>query len=382
MSPPGLPYDVAIVGLGPVGATLAALLGGRGVRVIVLERETTAYGLPRAAHLDGEALRILDAAGAPVARLGRLLDGFDLVDASGRLLLRGRPAETPPPGFPPGVLVHQPVMEARLRDRLDGLNGVEVRLGHAVTEVAQSDRGVTLRGEGPRGPFEVKAAFVVGCDGARSRIREHVGAELRGGGFEQPWLVVDTVLRHPVRLAPRLLQIADPERPTTYVPFPGPRRRWEFRLRPGEEPEAMGAADSVRALLRPHVDPEAVEVERAAVYVFHDLVARPWRRARVLIAGDAAHQMPPFLGQGLGAGLRDAWALAPLLTQVIRGGDLARLDAFEAARRPHVKAVVRQAVRLGRLVTLPPGPARLRDGLFGLAHRVPPLHRRLLDVRG
>ena len=380
--PPPPRFDVAVVGLGPVGAALAALLGGRGHRVLALEREAAPHALPRAAHLDGEALRILDAAGAPVAALGRPLDGFDLVDARGRLLLRGRPAEAPPPGYPAGALLHQPTVEGALRHRLADLPGVDLRLEHAVRQIDARDEDVTVSGDGPGGPFRARVPFVVGCDGAGSRVREAVGAALHGGGFEQAWLVVDVLLRRPPDLPTRLLQIADPQRPTTYVPFPDPRRRWEFRLRPGEDAEALRQPDGVRALLAPHVDPDAVEIERAAVYTFHNLVARPWRRGRVLIAGDAAHQMPPFLGQGLGAGLRDAWALAPLLDAALAGGPLSALDAYEGERRPHVEGVVRQAVRLGRLVSLPEPWASLRDRAIHLAHRVPVLHGRLRDVRG
>lgn len=370
-----------------MGAALAALLGARGLRVVTVERETAPHGSPRAAHLDGEALRILEAAGTPVAALGRPLDGFDLVDAQGRLLLRGRPTEAPPRGFPAGVLIHQPDVERALRRRLRDLRTVEVRLGHTVTEVGQTADAATVTGVSPEGPFCLRSALVVGCDGAKSRVRDALKAGLWGGRFEQPWLVVDAVLRRPAETARalpnRLLQIADPHSPVTYVPFPDPRRRWEFRLRPGDDPEAASAPEAVRARLGPYVDPEAVDVERAAVYTFHDLVARPWRRGRLLLAGDAAHQMPPFLGQGLGAGLRDAWALAPLAEAVVRDRmSLGHLDAYEAERRPHVEAVVRQAVRLGRLVTLPGPLAALRDELLGVAHRLPPLRRRLLDVRG
>ena len=379
-------YDVAIVGLGPVGAALAALLGGRGLGVVVLEREAAPYGLPRAAHLDGAALRTLAEAGAtldPAAT--RPLDGFDLVDRRGRLLLRGRPAEAPPPGFPAGLLVHQPDVERALRARLGGLAAVEVRLGHEVGAVEADADGVTVRGTAAGRPFAVRAALCVGCDGARSRVRRAMGARLVGGRFRQDWLVVDVRLREPsagAALPDRLLQIADPERPTTYVPFADPRRRWEFKLMPGDDADALRQPDAVRALLAPHVGPAAVETERTAVYTFRDVIARPWRRGRLVLAGDAAHQMPPFLGQGLGAGLRDVRALAPLVEAVARGAALGALDAYEAERRPHVERTVRQSVRLGRLATLPDPLAALRDRLLLAAVRVPALRRRLLDVRG
>ena len=375
---------VLVVGLGPVGATLAALLGARGVPVVAVERDAAPHGTPRAAHLDGEALRVLDAAGVPAAGLGRPLDGFDLVDRRGRLLLRGRPAEPAPPGFPAGVLMYQPDVEQALRRRLAALPTADVRLGSSVDDVEDAGGAVWVRGTGPDGPFSVEGSVVVGCDGAGSRVREAAGIGLVGGRFEQRWLVVDALVDRPARdrLPTRLQQIADPGRPSTYVPFPDPRRRWEFRLRPDERAEAVRRPAAVRALLAPHVDPGAVEVERAAVYTFHDLVAERWRAGRCVLAGDAAHQMPPFLGQGLGAGLRDAWALAPLVAAVQGGASPDVLDAYEAERRPHVAAVVRQAVRLGRLVTLPAPLAAARDAALRAGWRVPGLRRRLLDVRG
>ena len=370
-------YDVAVIGLGPVGAALAAALAGRGLRVVALEKGTAAHALPRAAHLDGWALRTLAEVG--VRPDGRELDGFDLVDRRGRLLLRGRPRQAPPPGFPPGLLVHQPSVERALRSRL-GAVGVHVRLGHAVAEVGEAGAGVEVGGEGLDGRFAARASFAVGCDGARSAVRQSMGAAWVGGGFEQKWLVVDVRLRRPTALPERLLQIADPARPTTFVPFAGPRRRWEFRRMPGDGDLTDPA--TVRALLSAHVAPGAVEVERAAVYTFRDVVAERWRRGRVLLAGDAAHQMPPFLGQGLGAGLRDVAALAPLLVQAVRAGSPDGLDAYERARRPHVRATVRQSVRLGRLVTLPEPWATVRDRALRTGLRVPGLGRWLRDVRG
>ena len=375
------PYDVAVVGLGPVGATLAALLGRHGLRVLALDRAPAPHSLPRAAHLDGHALRVLAEAGAPAT--GRPLDGFDLVDRTGRLLLRGRPREAPPDGFPVGLLIHQPTIERDLRARLATLPTVTVRLGHTVEEVAEADGGVVLTGTSTEGRFEARAAWVVGCDGASSTVREAMGAVLEGRGFDQTWLVVDVQLHDGAGadLPDRLRQIADPAVPATYVPFADPRRRWEFRLAADEDAEAARRPEAVRARLAPFVAPDAVTVERAAVYTFHDLVARPWSRGRLVLAGDAAHQMPPFLGQGLGAGLRDVSVLAPALTAAVHGRT-DTLAPYEAIRRPHIEATVRQAVRLGRLVTLPEPWASLRDGALRLGLRTPGLRRWLRDVRG
>ena len=380
---------VVVVGLGPVGTTLAVLLGQAGVPVVVLEREASAHALPRAAHLDDEALRVLDAAGVAdaVVAAGRPIDGFQLVDAHLRPLLHARKRADVETGWPAATLVHQPTVERALRARLAGLAGVEVRRGHEVDGVEQDADGVAVRGTGPDGPFEVCGTFVVGCDGARSRVREAMGARLAGGRFAQRWLVVDVLLRpvpegaRAVDLPAHLLQIADARRPATFVPFPGRRRRWEFRLLPGETEAQTLHPDRVRALLARFVDPGAVEVERAAVYTFRDAVARPWRRGRLMLAGDAAHQMPPFLGQGLGAGVQDAATLAWALALVWRGDASADLlGAVEAERRPHVEAVTRLAVRLGRLVSAGGAAAVVRDAVLGGARRVGPLRRRLLGV--
>ena len=367
------PFDVAIVGLGPVGAALAAGLAMRGARVVVLERSTAPHAQPRAAHLDDDALRVLQGVGAlsPVLAAGRPLDGFDLVRPTGETLLRARKRVAWSMSLPPALLVHQPDVEDALRARLDEL-GVEVRLGIEVVAIAQDADGVTLASAAGA---PVRARYAVGCDGARSRVREAMGVALEGGRFEERWLVIDARVPPRADLPERLLQIADADQPATYVPFPGRRRRWEFRLAPAEAAEGARQPDAVRARLRPFlapagVDPAAVAIERAAVYTFHDLVAARWRRGRILLAGDAAHQMPPFLGQGLGAGLRDVATLGWMLPLVARGiASPSLLDVYQAERRPHVETTTRLAVRLGRLISASGAAARVRDLGLRAAHR-------------
>ena len=276
---PGPADPVVIVGLGPVGATLAVLLGQAGVPVVVLERDRAAHALPRAAHLDDDALRVLDAAGVAdaVVAEGRVIDGFRLVDAQMRTLVHARKRIAVETGWPAALLVHQPTVERALRARLAEMPGVSVRTGHTVEHVEDDAGGVTVRGSADGEAFAVRGAFVVGCDGARSRVRDAIGARLRGGRFEQAWLVVDTLLHDDVPASAQLdlLQIADASRPATFVPFPGRRRRWEFRLLPGETEARMTEPETIRALLATHTDQDGLAVERAAVYTFHDLAARP-----------------------------------------------------------------------------------------------------------
>ena len=382
---PSLP--IVLVGYGPVGALLAAALGQRGVRVIVLERETAPHALPRAAHLDDEALRILQGVGVAeaVVAAGRETDGMDVTDGAGRVLLRARKAtaRTRPHGHPPALLVHQPTVERHLREAVAACPSVEVRLGHAVERIEADEGGATLHVRHADGGYAIRASWVVGCDGARSTVRETLGTPLLGSGLAQPWLVVDVLARAPLATPERLVQVADPDGPRTVVPFPDPRRRWEWRLPQGADPEAEVDPEAVRRRLATVVDPEAVVVERAAVYTFRDLTAARWRRGRLLLAGDAAHQMPPFLGQGLCAGLRDADALAWRLALVASGAaSPALLDAYEAERRPHVRRVTRLAARAGRFIGGMGALPRARNALLRAAHCLPLLRQALLDLRG
>ena len=381
--------DVLIVGLGPVGAALALRLDALGVRVAVLERDATPHALPRAAHLDDEALAVLQRTGAlrEVLASGREIDGFELADRRGRTLLRARKRPVVD-GLPTALLVHQPTVERALRARL-AERGVATHLGASVTAVRDLGDSVELEATGPIGaPLVARAAFVVGCDGARSTVRDAIQTRLRGGGFRQRWLVVDALVPSALgaALPDRLVQTADPRRARTFVPFPGARRRWEWRLWPEEADSEAESPAFVRARLAEALaaqgvaaDPGGVEIERASVYTFYDLVAERWRRGRLLLAGDAAHLMPPFLGQGLGAGLRDADALAPRLASVLDGAPLAELDGYQAERRRHVRATTRLAVALGRLITLPEPFATARDLTLRAGRRVPGLRDRLSD---
>jgi 3-(3-hydroxy-phenyl)propionate hydroxylase len=213
---------------------------------------------------------------------------------------------------------------------------------------------------------DVRARFVVGCDGARSMVRKHLGGGLDDFGLDQPWLVVDTELRRDVELPDLCVQYCDPARPVTFVPMSGRRRRWEFMLRPDEDPDDLTRTERVWELLAPWVGPDDAEIVRAVVYTFHALVAHRWRDGRVFLMGDAAHQMPPFLGQGMCAGIRDAANLAWKLDLVARGLACDRLlDTYQTEREPHVRAVIESAVRAGEIIqTADPEVAAQRDAFF------------------
>jgi 3-(3-hydroxy-phenyl)propionate hydroxylase len=355
-------YDVAIVGFGPVGATLGGLLAQRGLRVVAIEKELDVFPLPRAAHVDQDAMEIWQSLGcAEELAVGmRANTGMDFLTADGELLHRMQSPGIAPNGWPASQFVHQPALERTVR-RTAIAHGVVTRLGVEVV-------ALTARGDGVRLTLSdqtmIDAAWVVGCDGARSFVRRTLGIRLDDLDFDEPWLVVDLVVRGDAPLLPdRALQICDPARPHTLVPMPVPRFRFEFMLLPGEDPVAMQEPDVVRSLVARWIDPAIVEVERSAVYAFHGLVATQWRRGRVLLAGDAAHQMPPFLGQGMCCGLRDAANLAPKLDLVHRGHAADELlDAYQAEREPEVRVIVELAVAFGRKVcTTDPQAAAQRD---------------------
>ena len=362
---PEADVDLAIIGFGPTGATMAGLAAIRGLRVVVVERDTEIFPLPRAVQCDHEVLRILQELGCADEVLAGSIrnDGLSFLAADRQVLLSATVPAMAPTGWPTSVFFHQPSFEEILRRTVLGL-GVDVRLGHEVTGIEQHDDRVTVHMAGAE---PVRARYVVGCDGARSMTRKVIGTDLRDSGFEEPWLVVDLFLDDDVPGLPtRCLQVCDPARPHTLVPMPGRRFRFEFMLLPGESADEIQRPEVIERLLRPWIDPGLVTIERAAVYTFHGLVAARWRDRRVFLAGDAAHQTPPFLGQGMCAGMRDAanlaWKLAAAAAADNDGSPDALLDTYQLEREPHAQAVIDVAVGFGQLICiLDPVAAAERD---------------------
>lgn len=352
-----LDADVVIVGYGPVGATLANLLGLRGVRTLVLEREANAYHLPRAVHFDDEVMRVFETAGLSdeIAPGVRLSPGMLFVDEDGKLLLDwSRASSETPLGWPPSFRFHQPTLERILRKGVTRWPCVAVMTRCDVFALDGEPEGIRVRFEDlDSGQLRTcRASYVVGCDGARSLVRRFMGAAMDDLGFHERWLVLDFVLGRPRDdLGDFSVQFCDSVRPTTYVRGVGDRRRWEITLLSDEESQAMTAPERIWPLLLRWVTPEDGTIERAAVYTFHSVVADSWRRGRLLLAGDSAHQTPPFLGQGMCAGIRDAANLAWKLSDVVSGhAPDSLLDSYERERSPHVREYIERAVRLGGII--------------------------------
>ncbi len=365
--------DVAIIGAGPAGVSLANLLGARGLSVAVFERDAAIYPLPRAIHFDGEVMRVFETMGlrAEIEAISRPgLQGMHFVNAEGRtLLIRGGTAALGPHGCASNHYVHQPELEAVLRAGLARYPAVQLRLQQAVTAVHETPGGAMLQVTDLAHDTTTRwqARWVVGCDGARSLVRRLIGAPQDDLGLHQPWLVFDVLLHaNAPELPDHTVQHCDPARPMTYCNVTANRRRWEIMLMPGDDPAELVRPERIWPLVARWLRPDQATIERAVIYTFHSVIARQWRRGPLLLAGDAAHQTPPFLGQGMCAAIRDVANLAWKLDAVQRGrASDALLDSYGSERGPHVRAFIDLAVQLGNIIqTTDVDAARARDAHF------------------
>lgn len=358
------PYDVAICGFGPSGATLAGLLGKAGRRVLVLERDTEVYQLPRAVHFDHEVMRIFQTLGIveEILPYTRATPKAEFWTAERQVLVEVPFDRDTNQGWRSDYMFHQPSLERTLRDTAEAMDLVQVRLACELVGFRESGDAVELEIRGANGETELaRASYLVGCDGANSLVRQKAGLELEDMIFDEPWVVVDVLGAE--GLPDAAIQYCDPARPTTLVPGALGFSRFEFMLRPGERDEDMAKPEKLRELMSPWIDLEKVEIVRAAVYRFHALVAREWSRGRVLLAGDAAHQTPPFLGQGMCAGIRDAMNLSWKLCRVLDGRSAhAIVESYGSERGPHVRTYIQRAIDAGRIIcTQDPEIARVRN---------------------
>jgi 3-(3-hydroxy-phenyl)propionate hydroxylase len=302
-------------------------------------------------------MRVFQAIGlaAEIEARTLVMRGMKFVNAQGKLLLDwSRPQSIGPQGWYPSYRFHQPYLEQSLRKGLERFPGVEVRLRNDVYALEEQGDHVLIRSEDlTNGALErVNAKYVVGCDGARSLVRRFIEAPLEDLGSHERWLVVDLQLKRPKPELPvETVQICDPSRPITMAIMVGERRRWEIMLMPGDDPAAMTRPERIWQLLAPWIRPDEAEIDRAAIYTFHSVIARGWRAGRLLLAGDSCHQTPPFMGQGMCSGIRDASNLAWKLDWVSRGrADEALLDTYERERSPHVREYIQTAIRLGSII--------------------------------
>ena len=371
-------YDVIIVGCGPVGALAANLLGKAGLSVLILEKQTAPHPLPRAVHLDHEMMRLFQSAGVIDRVLPdmRETDGHLHIGADHGVIRYMGTVGTPRPfGWANDYFFYQPELEAHLRSGFGELPKVTLLTGAVFAGLAQDGDHVTADFAIDGDVRSATARWVIGCDGSHSPVRKALGIDLDDLDFDEPWLVVDVEVDGPISFPPlsgvpedadlqRLsVMMCDPKRPATIVPGRGTHRRWEFMLLPGEDDAVMSQPEQVNALVGPWVKDVPHRIIRATTYRFHGLVAEQWQVGNVFLAGDAAHQTPPFFGQGMCHGFRDvanlAWKMAAVANEA---ADPAVLDSYQPERDPHVRGVIGAAVAAGRYICLlDPDEATARD---------------------
>jgi 3-(3-hydroxy-phenyl)propionate hydroxylase len=377
---------VLIVGAGPTGLTAANLLGQRGIATLLVERNTALPDFPRAISIDDEGLRIIQALGLGAAAQEHiLLDTGAQYLAGQRLLVRVAPRQRRY-GHPLISTFHQPRLERLLLAGLARFPCVEVLPGHTFLDCIEREEGIIARLRTPTGQIRrVACAYLLACDGGRSQLRRSLGIELQGTTFKERWLVIDA---HYEPSAPKDIPpgpisfFCDPRRPAVSVPAPHAAWRWEFMLLPGEDEQHLLAPEMISMLLQRVGGPREVQIIRQTIYTFHAALARRFSQGRIFLLGDAAHLLPPFGGQGMNSGLRDAHNLAWKLALTLQAqGGAALLASYEQERREHVARMIRFSTLLGRLIMPTSRPLALaRDITVLTLQRLPPIARLLSEA--
>ena len=358
-------YDVAIVGYGPTGMVLSLLLAKLGRRVVILEKFDGLYNLPRAACFDDETMRTFQHLGLAEKMLAgtNIQRGYEWLNGKGDVLLDIEYDNPGKCGWPSQYMMYQPHVEDVLDRAAKGHERITVRQGTMVTGYHEKGDHVVVQAKGADGAtVEVEASYVVGADGGSGYTRTYLGSQLDDYGFFENWLVCDFEMPAPVAGLPSFRQVCNPAQPVSIVNI-GPRHhRFSFRLEKDEDRDSATAPERVWARVAAYLKPDQAQLIRVANYTFRSRIVQSWRRNRILLAGDAAHEMPPFLAQGMVSGIRDARNLSWKLDAVLSGQDDRLLDSYQIEREPHVRFITEKAIELGHVQTMrDPAEAEKRD---------------------
>ena len=348
-------FDIAICGYGPVGSTFAGLMGKLGHKVLVIDKNIGPSPTARAINTDGEQLRTFDMLNIAekVVENSTEVHRVHFGDANLQPIQTiEQPVGVSAMGWPTQVLFYQPELEGFIRESVDSIDTVTLAEGTELIDFDDYNDEVTLKCRLPEGEVEYKTKFLIGCDGASSFVRKKLNIDLEDLEYNQEWLVCDAHLTKKIDIPENeAMQVCDPKRPGTYVPGRRGHLRFEFKMMPGEKPEELEKDSMVWDLLSPWINQENATLERAQVYAFHACIAEKWREKNVLIAGDSAHQMPPFMGAGMGTGIRDVTNLSWKLNLILEGkADKTLLDKYQLERHSHAKWTVAQTVTIGQVI--------------------------------
>ena len=388
-------FDIAIVGMGPVGATAAILFAHAGLKVAIFERDKEVYALPRAVNIDSEVIRAFQRIGlgqtlADMLQKVRPGDRAGFANSKREWLFGNEFVAFGSNAWQPMSMFDQPEVDTWLRSTAIAHPNVTAHIGDEMQHFEDTGEHVTIQARqlDDGNTYSVNARYLLGCDGASSSIRRTLDIGWHDLGYDHDWLVIDIIIKEGHTLDLNTVQVCDPDRLATYVATKDPYRRWEFKLNPGETWEEMLEPAKIYELLDPWTPRDTYEIRRTAVYQFHAAVADSWKVGRVLLAGDAAHQSPPFLGQGMNAGIRDVINLAWKLPLVLSGEtDETLLDTYQAERGAHAADLVEWAVAIGKLMEHmaaveaaqrdglepPATPAAMKSSGYGQGRENPPL---------
>ena len=350
-------YDVAIVGFGPTGGTLANLLALQGFSILIIEKEKSFYPLPRAVHFDDEIMRVFQTIGITDKFLKHTIinKGTKFVNSKNRVVLDWpRPRSVTENGWYPSYRFHQPDLERKLRRRLKEFKKVSVMQNTKVNSLKEEKNSVKLCIENINNNkiSEITAKYIIGCDGARSTIRKQIKAKFQNLGFTQKWAVVDLILKKNKKELPdRTIQYSNSKRPATYCRNVGKRRRWEFAINNNESEKKVLSNSYIWNFLKPWLKPSEALMERKTIYTFQSAISKKWKKGRVFLAGDAAHLMPPFMGQGMCAGVRDASNLAWKIAYCLKNNHSEKLlNTYQSERYSNVIEYIKTTVKMGEFV--------------------------------